>query len=113
MTSAIIKDGMTLDGTVAASPGRYPTVKFRYRPALPEDVFSYMETPTPTGKARLDATLTLLTKQLVSWDVVDDAGGMVPITDAILRRTHHVVLTTMLNAITGYGPAEQQESEKN
>jgi hypothetical protein len=108
----LINDGFTWEDTVPAR-GRFPSVTFRYRPALPEDVFDYLHAPKPTGKDVLRVAARLLAKHLVSWDVTDDKGDAVPVSEDVLRRVPHPVLVKMVDVVTGYGPDAEAADLKN
>lgn len=97
----LIEDGLTLDGVIPAR-GKWPELKFRYRPALPEQGFAYAKAKQETGKQLLAATIDLLSKHLVSWDVTDAQDELVPITPAALAKVPQRYLTEMVNFVTGY-----------
>lgn len=100
MAKLLINDGYTLDGTVHKSP--WPKVCFRYRPALPEDVLEYFAGRKDSGKSWLSAMVAILIKQLVSWDVTDEADNLVPINQETLRRVPQPVLSDMVGIVTGW-----------
>src|SRR5438046_1370797 len=98
----LIHDGHTLEGKIPAR-GHWPEVNFRYRPALPEDVYEYAyQSNAAPGKGRAKAVIGLLNRQLVSWDVTDEKGESVPITAENLKRVPHGYLEKFLDYVTGY-----------
>lgn len=117
MQPAQISDGYTITDTI---PGRGPwgPIEFTYRPALPEATYDYLETDKRSGKKRMAATLKLLfgsgtDPHVRSWDVKDKEGNMVPVSEAALRKVPAPMLDKMLDIVSGYGLAEQEEDEKN
>lgn len=108
----LIHDGYTLDGRIPAF-GHHPEVSFRYRPALPEQVYEYTNAPKKTGKEELKAVVDLLLKHLVSWDVRDQAGETVPVTADNLKRIPHRVQQKMVDYVTGYAAEEAAADAKN
>lgn len=107
----LIQDGYTLDGVVPKK-GRLPEVRYRYRPALAEDVFGYLSAPKDTGKQAMTAAADFLTKHLVSWDVADEKGEALPVTKEALRRVPHLVLRQMVDTVMGYGQdSDAQEAD--
>lgn len=113
MPALLIHDGYTLDGTIKAR-GPWPALKFRYRPALPEDACEYLhQTRNLAGKAQIKPICDLLGAHLVSWDVADLKGEVQPIKPELLRRLPHPYLTALVDHVLGYGEAEQEGDVKN
>jgi hypothetical protein len=108
----LIQDGFTLDGDIPAR-GPYPAVAFRYRPALAEDVYEYTQARVDSGKKRLEATVAIVAKHIVSWDVEDGDKKPVPITPATLARVPQPYLDAMLDHVTGYAYVGQAADAKN
>jgi len=108
----VAQDGYLFDGFIPER-GRYPSVSFRYRPALPEAVFDYLEAPKGTGKLRVKAITDLLLPRLHSWDVVDDRDEPTGITRENLERCPYDVLSELVNQVCSYGPVEQEADQKN
>lgn len=114
----VIDDGFTLDGTIPARGNLYPEVKFKYRPASPIDQYEFQLADKDTGKKYLAATIKLLLKYLVSWDVTENKPGIdlpqeIKITEQTLCKTNPVILDLLRNHITGYLYEERVEDEKN
>ncbi len=100
----LIEDGLTLDGTIeAAAP--YQALHFRFRPALAEAVYEFIQGRKDTGRQRLAATTAILHKHLVSWDVTDERDAPVPITPEVLKRVPRTHLDQLLDYVTGYTDA--------
>lgn len=106
-------DGYVLAGKVPGLRGVYPTIRFRYRPCLPEETYSFLRKEKPTGAAMLAATTEVLKRHLVEWNVVDAAGQPVPITEGVLRKVYHPVLESLLNHVFAYAAADADADEKN
>lgn len=117
MQAAQIKDGMTLDGYV---PGRGPFagINFKFRPALSESAYDYLESDRSTGKKRLAQTIKLIlgsptSPHLREWDMTTDNGEPVKIDEASISRIPAPMLDVMLNIISLYALDEQESAEKN
>ena len=110
----LIDDGFTLDGTIPGQ-GPWPTITFKYRPALPERVYEFLKNTKAagSGKKHQEEVSKLLTEQLVSWDVTDAKDEATPITAAILRRVPHPLLVKLVDHVTGYGEAQGEVDRKN
>jgi hypothetical protein len=107
----LIPDGCTRDETIPTADG-LPAVRVRFRPALPEAYNEFLY-PRPSGKEVEKATLALLTEHLVSWDVRDKKGNLVPLDEAALRRVPWKVRNQMVNLVLSYVGEEQAKSEGN
>lgn len=112
MPCVFIDDGFTLDGCLEPRHG-FPSVRFTYRLAHPEKVYSYLREPRSTGRQFMEAASKMLAEHLVSWDITDRAGNAVPISETTLRRIAHPVLEQMLDTVTGYGPEVREVDVKN
>src|ERR1051326_4803957 len=115
MPSVLIHDCYTLDGNVPAL-GSMPEINFRYRPALPEQVYDYLRSPKTNGKEELKAVIELLQKHLISWDIQEQQNGQpssVAITAESLKRVPHRVQQKMVDYVTGYSVEEQAADAKN
>ncbi len=108
----LIHDGYTLDGKTPPM-GHAPEVSFRYRPALPEQVYEYQRATRNSGKEELRIVVDFLIKHLVSWDVVDKSGETVPVTPETLRKVPYRILQKFLDFVTGYDILEQGQDAKN
>ena len=113
--SAQVNDGYNFDFTI---PGRGPWLPItgKYRPASPEAVYEYQD--AGTGKKRMAASVKLLlgpgpVPVLSSWDVVDQAGAPVPISEAAIRRIPAPQLDKLLNIVSGYALEEWEQDAKN
>lgn len=108
MTALFLDDGMTFAGSVAPRPGIHPGLKFRYRPALPERVQSYINTLGKSDKQLYDAKVRFVLDHLVDWEA--DA----PADEKNLRRLRLQVLGDLAEVIAGYAASAEPESdEKN
>lgn len=116
MPLELIDDGFTLNASTRPV-GPWPAVNFVYRPALPARVRVYLNA---VGKAKAEgdeqaemkAVAGLLADQMVSWDIT---AGKKPtgINEGTVRRVPDPVLRQFVDAVTGYGPAQQATDEKN
>jgi hypothetical protein len=111
MPSIFIDDGFTLDGELPAKHG-FPTIRFKYRLAVPEKVYAYLAEPR-NGQQRASAAARLLAEHLVEWDARDNAGNAVPINERVFYRVPHSVLERLLEHVTGYGPDAREADLKN
>ncbi len=113
-----INDGMTLEAEFKGF-GVWDTIIFRFRPALPEQVFSYHRGQKDLGeKKAYEATILFLfgnpTKHgLVSWDVQDAKGEMVPVCAEAIRRLPHPALHMMVETVSGYNSEARETDIKN
>lgn len=111
---SVIMDGYTFDGTVPAIPRLYDAINFRYRPALPVDVYAYRRSSgkgTPAQELQNDAEF--VAEHLIEWDVTDRNGAAVKPTADVLKRIYNSALLTIINHITGYTSPQKEASEKN
>lgn len=113
MACALIEDGLTLSASIPAKMPLHPAVNFKYRPALPEDVYAYLRGPQTGGADELKAATKLLAKHLVEWDVTDKSGAPAPLTEETFRRLHQPILALMVNFVAGYTAQEQEADLKN
>ena len=86
----IPNDGYTLPGFAEGQPGFYESVRYRYRPvsAVKQAAFeSALELlrDTPTNPARFRKNAEILRGRIVSWDLVDDKGEPLPLTQAAIE----------------------------
>jgi hypothetical protein len=108
-----IDDGYTLDGKIEAV-GPWPEVNYRYRHALPAQVYEFLRASKGSAADEVKAVLDLLFKHLKSWDVREkEDGETVPISLEILRRVPHRHQQRMVDRITGYSFEEQGKDAKN
>lgn len=111
--SPFINDGYNFDGVVAAK-GPWSAVAFKYRPALADEVYGYLQGNKPTGKAQLDAAVKLLDRHIVSWDIVGTDGNLVVKSADTIRRLPHHVIEILISHVIGYAGGEQAgDDEKN
>jgi hypothetical protein len=109
-TSVLIFDGYNLDGKIPARPGHWPEIKFRYRPALAEELWEFHRTEEASGEQRMKATAKFLMDHLISWDITVAGGNeTVPITAANLRRVPAQILARFIDHVAGY--VERGEAE--
>ena len=111
MARVLIRDGYTFEGDVPAQ-GPWPAIHVRYRPAMPEEVSDYLIADRRTGKAKLDATVKLLAKHVLGWDITDDGHATKPDADT-LRRLPYPILEDLVNLVCGYTGTQQEADEKN
>jgi hypothetical protein len=113
MPLSIINDGYTLDGKLPAR-GPWPEVKFRYRPALAEDVYEHLNAMRQaSGRQQAKAAVDLLGKYLMSWDIEDAKGEVAPVTVENLRRLPQPILAGLVDHVLGYGEAQHEADAKN
>lgn len=115
MPASIVADGYTLPGRIPGLANTYPTLRFRYRPALPDAAYDYYEKRRGAegGKAVRDAVVAFLDKHLVDWDAKDrQTGNALPLTPESLRTLHYPVLERLVDHVLSFLPA-LEEDEKN
>lgn len=102
----LISDGFVMEDTIAAR-GRIPALTFRYRPALPEQVYEYQRANQGvSGKQQVKVISDFLLAHLVSWDVCEKEGETVPISADTLRRVPALILLQIVNIVAGYASGE-------
>jgi hypothetical protein len=103
----LIEDGYTIEATIPGRKGLYGPVTFKYRPALPETVYNYLNqrSRANSGKDAIKAVVELLGKHLVSWDLTGPNDQPVVIDAHTLSKVHHSALEGMIDHVTGYGAA--------
>lgn len=107
MASIFIADGYTLNGRIEGLRGVYPPLKFKYRPALPARVYTYMQEGVANGEAKTKAVVDLLAEHLVSWDVAEE------ISERNLRRVYQPLLFQLVEHVTGYASVDAEADAKN
>jgi hypothetical protein len=103
--SGFIEDGYDTWARLAAEPGLYEEVRFRYRPALSFQHAHVMAAPEGSDE-REKRTVALLKSQLLEWDLKKRDGTVVEISEANLRRVQHLLRIFMYNIVVGVGASE-------
>jgi hypothetical protein len=111
MAKLLFDDGYTLSHKIKAS-GPWPEVNARYRPALPEAVFDFLQAKRESGKQSAKLLADFVYKHLVSWDVTDTKDESVTITPDVLRRIPHPILRELGDVVMGYSTEAQEEDVK-
>lgn len=112
MVAPLIHDGYVFTGTVEPV-GPFDGFRFRYRPALPEEVMEFLyQRDQVQGRAQMKPTVEFLAKHLVGWDI-KDKEEITPVTPDALRRLHFAHQTQLLDHIMGYAKSEAAEDAKN
>lgn len=115
MPRCSIPDGYTLESVTLATllgdrgevvASSLPTLAFKYRPALPDAIYSwrYDLNRAGSGRAELDATAKFLADHLVSWDRSDNNDLPVPLSAATIRTLPEQVLNQVLKAVITWAP---------
>ncbi len=112
-----IPDGFTFCERVPAF-GRYPELTFRFRPALPERVQSYLS--QSSGKTWMKAVSELLVDHLVEWDLPNKAligykgespDETAPIEAKTMKMVPHPIITAIAAQITGYAASGEADAD--
>jgi len=109
----LIDDGYTLDGEVKANG--WPKVAVKYRPALPAQTRDFVITRgrASTGPEEMKAVVALLKKHVLGWDIEEVPGKPAPVSEYTINRVPDPVLQRIIDLVTGYGPEQAAEDEKN
>lgn len=95
----LIDDGYTWEKALTR-----PQVWLRYRPALMDELVEYhlacKESPT-------DATISLLKRHILRWDIKGDDGRVTKVSKKTLRRLAYPLVQDMVGTVLGY-PVEEQ-----
>lgn len=112
-----INDGMTLEADLAAL-GAWDAMTYRFRPALPEQVAEYLRGQQSGTKKPFDATILFLfgnptNHGIVSWDLKDAKGEMVPVGPHTLRRLPYARIQALVDSVCGYNAEARETDSKN
>lgn len=109
MPCILINDGYTLQ--LETKPvGPYPAIKYRCRPALYAEVMEYQyQRDLVNGREAAKPTAEFVAKHLVSWDIQNAKGEIVPVSLENVRCLPHGIIGQMVDGVTGY--VEQAESD--
>lgn len=113
MLSAFIDDGYTRKAYFKPVELLRPEVRFTYRPALvaERDEILY----GPTGKAGATAQAMAVAKMIVSkvksWDIMDQKGAPIAITEGNVIRLDPSLFDRMLQVILGTGVSDPDPTE--
>lgn len=112
--ASLILDGYDLDGDVQKR-GRFPAIKYVYRPALPDEVQEYFMAlrKANDGRQSSKVRIDLIAAHVKSWDVQDAGGKNVPADAANLGRVPNYVIDAMVDEITLYAQSEAAADAKN
>jgi hypothetical protein len=113
--TAIITDGYTRTGYIAAAPGLHPAVTFQFRPMLSEHVIHWRDAlnlkPTHERKHIMGAGLTD-GNRVLSWDIAHpETKETVPVTSANIRRLHPLVMAAMFDIVCGWRASDKRPGE--
>jgi len=102
----VIDDGVTCKGYIAAVPRLHGEVRFEYRPVLVSERSAWIAEMERTPN-RHKATAALLARKVVSWDVKDAKGELLPCNkpDSHLRLVTRV-FDRLLGIVTGQEPSD-------
>jgi hypothetical protein len=112
---AFISDTCTLPGYIAGSPGLYPALRFRYRPAtMPERAGIIAQQHEQPAKEFAGSAATVMAQKIVSWELPDGVAPVPSITvESVLslhaelfRRLYLIVLGYDASAVDPAWPAE-------
>src|ERR1017187_9775815 len=96
--SYVIRDGFTQEDTFPGGHWMEP-LKFSYRPCLPERFYEFQAADKTTGKKAMKERSALITECLFSWDVTDDKGIEMKVTDETVRRLPPVIIQYIVDCI--------------
>lgn len=112
MAALLILDGYTLEAQIPER-GPFPSLLFRYRPALPDAASEYLRGPRVNQKATKHMT-DFLEKYLKGWDVTDVEDKPVEINANSLSRVPFPYLEALVQYVLTYATDGAHEyAEKN
>ncbi len=100
-----LNDGFTWDATLTK-----PDIWLRYRPALADQASEYY---LARRTAPAEATLAMLRKHVLAWDVKDSTGKVAPLKKKTLRLLPHPIIESMLEKVLAYTADEQLADIQN
>lgn len=123
MKNAIIDDGYTQEAFIDAVPGVHGTLKFTYRPMLPEEVeeLAYRVNKFASEPRKSTACICkAIEDHLESWDAKDSNGADVEPTLNNIRRLRYPLLGAVRYIIEGLragdvprdGDSDEEESDE-
>jgi hypothetical protein len=104
---AIISDGYTESGYIAAVPRLHPAVRFKYRPLTHEQktiVIDQIQKKSPAQKSRVIAEQVV--KNVSDWDVAGADGKPIEITLANVQRLRPALLDGLYNVVSGWAASD-------
>ncbi|HEX3655877.1 MAG TPA: hypothetical protein VHV55_08730 [Pirellulales bacterium] len=111
---AFISDTCTLPGYIAAAPGRYPALRFQYRPAtMPERAAIVARQHAQPADELAANAAAMLVQKLVSWELADGsaipplaAESVLALHAELFRKLYLIVLGYEASAVDPAWPAE-------
>lgn len=98
---AYIPDGYTENGLIKEIKNVHETVRFQYRPVLPESVRALMHNYfEKSAKAQGEIVDQTLMRQLIEWDLQDHQGSPLPINTQNLKRIKKPLKDRLFNIVT-------------
>jgi hypothetical protein len=110
----IILDGYTIDHTIPESPGFYPAVTIKFRPATVTE-FSAAQKAVAEA-ARVDPAkgekiaAEAMAKQIVGWDLKDHNGNDVTPTAEMLTKLEPNLSGEVYKLVMGMSPVSDREA---
>ena len=111
-TLAFIDDGYTEQGYIASEPGQYPAIRFEFRRMTTSEAKQYQadlrRLPDQNDVFALNELgARYLVTHLLSWDIMDSKGVVMPIAAAFLaHKIKREVFARLLRIVSGQGPSD-------
>ena len=106
-------DGYNRDGYVAAAPGRYDALAFKYRPALPDERWLFVRQQDNDGRAYAKRAAAMLDAHVLEWDAKDSKDQPVAKSAAAMLKLHPELFNAMVDQVMGYTAADVAADQKN
>lgn len=102
MPTKLIHDGYTRDGFIASLEHDMDSLRFRYRPMLPEDVDTVLaETKNVPPRLAIQLMAATVAERLVSWDATDVNDQTATIDATNVGSLPRRVFLQLFNIVTG------------
>jgi len=108
MSRNVIADGYTREAFIAAEPNLHDSLRFRFRPLLPEqaDIFTREDFKSRPPRQSVLMVASAIKSQLVEWSEVDGQGKPLPLSAENIARLPWRLFNRLFNVVAGFIPSD-------